>query len=260
MTDQEALITRYKAISDRDLIHVTLYPEEYVDGAQKIAENELISRELSEQEISDISNSLKNEKVQKEINAEKAKQKQAKISSKINRILAHFGPSKEDKPVKKIVFYFSIFLAFISIYQLYSLIRDLFYYGDYLYYDWKDRIGLISPTVFSVIMVWGLLKHYKIGWILTMSWATLSVLSLLFFWGVELSSDYSSSGQGGMLDILNSFQQKGTYYYLIQLFMFGLISAFMLRKPVRELFKIKTSNIILSVLIGAGFVIFMIYH
>ncbi len=248
-TRNSDLQENYKRATEKELVHIIMNPHEYEREAKSLAEREIKNRNIPDERIQELKGLLIREEEDRAEKQEKHRSRLKVVVDKFNKFYDLIGPTKESKPVEKVIF-------IIAIFYLVTFLRYFYYNLSFFFYHIKDApiditlFMMLGALVVDIAIIYGLLLKKKIGWLLTTSYFCYSILFLLSLWFNELQQERLNSS-GGILDFVDRIVIRGNAYYITNLIFYIALISYFLSDSVRNLFKIKSLHIAYSLILGS---------
>ncbi|MGD1848021.1 MAG: hypothetical protein ACFB10_21720 [Salibacteraceae bacterium] len=221
---------RYRALSNAELLLIVDLAKDYTPQAVTAARAELMQRQLSEEELRDAREELKQQKEEQDLQNDPWKETIQVVEDTVPRMLYSFSrsvPTKE-KLIRSITIFFGLVSLFLW-YQHFSLVQFMFR-NAYAKWDFFTIVILV-PLVYvpsGTVLFW---KRKELGWILlslyTIWTLTFAAFMLFGFFFTESSdrslSDFFTAGPflggpllslllfGGVVGILNHGAIRAEY-------------------------------------------------
>ncbi len=239
--------SRYKKLSNADLLKIIDTPADYQPEAIEAANNELIARKLTDDDLFAIRE--ENETLRQEalLKSGKTKVWENKAQDIAHTITDTLNPIQTEKPsAPKAILWISILMILLTLYQLYSqfgLLKYMFTYGSGKW-SFAMIMYFFRPLIVAPIAAVLFALREKYGWVLLSGYFiylavnTLALLYLAFRTPTRPGDAVSGLSPSVSVDSLLGWAifNAGCLY-------------FMFKKDVREIYYVNTKSIV----IAAGF-------
>ena len=241
MFTKEDFLEYYSSLSNSELFLILNNKKDYQPTAIDAANQELINRNLSDEEINDAKNIIKERQTKKEKEKEKITILQSKIKATGDNILETLKPIQPGSPTaEKTINVITIIFGALSVYQIFS---DGWYFSDLKYFS-NDPLAIFFifyPLVILPISTLTFLIRKPLGWILLASYLTYNIVWILRV--LTRSSIWNSDTEG----LINFLPRQSVTSLFIQLLFFGGTLYIISRPSLRELFLITKSKMAVTI-------------
>ncbi len=250
--------SRYKDLSNTELLEIILNSGNYQDLAIKTAKKEIESRNLSENKIDEAKREIelkKNENNEQEI---KWKEKRKIITQPIKSFFKTINPIQNEIEISERIIRLTILVfGIIAVFKIYINFNSIrfFFYSPVNNWGFSTIFFLLS-SLFSMIFlpttIYLFWKQRKIGWVLMsvfLSYSTIGAIGLFFLNFDREPSDIPA------LEALNPYIPP--YIYIFTILFFTSILIAICKNNIRNKYKITNGTMYRS--IGFTLIFYLIY-
>jgi hypothetical protein len=230
----------YSTISNSELISILNNKKNYQETAIEAANQELIRRKLTEEDINDAKRIIEENNIKKQKVKEKMTILQSKVKTTGNNILDTLKPIKAGTPTsEKTINVIVIIFGSLSIYQIFS---NEWYFSDlkYFYNDPLVIFFIFYPVVILPVSTLTFFMRKPLGWILLSSYLTYSTFWILRVLTMSNTWEIDSAG------LMSIFPRQTIPSLLVQLLFFAGTLYVICKSNIRDLFFINKSRMALT--------------
>lgn len=232
---------RYKTFLTSDLLKIIKNKSDYQIEAVEAAQNEIIHRQLTDEELTEAKNLLESERQDKIRQKEKRIEIENKIKNFSSSIIDTINPIQESAPsTERIIRLITIVFGFITIYHWYNQfeLAQLMLFSDNTNWGFID-IHFFAPLLLlpMATTLFGFRK--KIGWILLTIFLTYSIINVIGL--IVLTINRSPIG---ISSIDNLFSETAGIVHLLTITFFIGTLWVINKKEIKHQFKISSNTVI----------------
>jgi hypothetical protein len=239
---------RYKKLTNSELLKIIDNPADYQPQAIEAANDELTTRQLTEEELLTIREENEALAEEQRLKSDKTKALENKAKDIVSTIADTLNPIQSEKlSTPKAILWISILMILLFLYQLYSqfgLLTYMFKY-DAAKWDFSMAMYFLRPLVIMPVAAILFALRKRSGWVLLSGYFTylaFNTIALLYF---EFRRPPDPSGP--LDQLLPSAPANSLIGWVI--FNAGCLY-FIYKKDVREIYNINTKNILTAACIG----------
>lgn len=246
----EYLKKLYKTKSNDELLSIIENKEDYQEKAVIVAQEELASRNLSEEDIQNAHKVIEEKKL-KEIENKKNRAKNISIyETPVVKLLILLNPFENEVPIyKKFIFYISLYFIFVPIYFIY---QDLPLLKEFNFKPNDFTLFFVHFLPYLVYLTGGIffLKEKKAGWYIVTG-TIIFALGLTFLLTLKFGIDESNAGGWNLIaHIING-------YFLVSIITASVILYPMFSKRVMEIYQIEKKDKMRTIIISSLITIYL---
>jgi hypothetical protein len=245
----------YKTITHTELLAILDNPADYQPAAIEAAKAELERRQLSEADILEARQPMKEKQLRKEAEREKLKAVEEKIKAAGTSFFDTINPLQQEIPsAEKMIRLTTLVFAGLFLYEVFSNFQlHLSNLKDLPRYPYELGVTFFFLLLLPVALFF-LWKRKPLGWILLIAYLCFSIMGTL--WLLFMAYTHRSSGYG-ILDIYLPTPSYTTY--IIQLLFLGGSVYVLCRKNIREVLAITEDKMIWTISISLLISFFLVY-
>lgn len=246
--DLDLLKEAYAKFSNEELFRILENKANYTPIAIEVAEAEIINRNIAESELLSIKEKIETEQLELDNKKQELQRAKNNVKKTANSLLSYLNPiQNEILTVNKLINLVCIVLCFSLFYEgvkFFSLFPFIFEENQGIDFYFIFSCLLFLFLLLSLFKFW---RHKQIGWILLSLFY--SITCTIIAWNII--ETFIESISGSKKEKFYFFQKSIAQILFQIVFAFGTLSI-LLKKDVREVYKISNQRAVLFLVMGVA--------